>query len=344
MQRLKRLGDDRGAVAVWVAILMVPLLIVAALAIDIGSLHADRQRLQTGADAAALGIAQQCAQGACGDEQATAQELVDANEPQTGPATARVVELDLSNGYVEVEASAGRELWFGAIAGVTEASQSRLGAAAWGYPTGGGSLPLTFSWCEILHYTGATPIYDDTGELVGLDIGAGAENVVLYSKSNRDANFHGCDSGDVTPPVPNGEAPAGGFGWLDESSGLSCTANETAAGGWFSSDTGNDHPDNCTAAQLTAMLGTTILVPIFDRTDSTGANAEYHIFGYIGFRFEGFYFGNGWASPTPPCGEPNRCISGNIVEFVDYESGFETSMSGPQLGSALVKLQLPEGG
>ncbi len=345
MQRLKRLQDDRGAVAVWVAILMVPLMVVAALSIDIGGMHADRQRLQTGADAAALAIAQQCANGACGDTDATAQELADANEPLGGAVEAEVVELDTAAGYVEVETSADRDFWFAPVIGQDTGSQARLGAASWGYPTGGGSLPLTFSWCEILHFTGGSVIEDPSGAMVGIDIGEGASDVVLYNKTNKpDLNFHPCGSDEVTN-YPGGTAPSGGFGWLVEAAGVACTANETSAGGWFDSDTGNDHPDNCTAAQLTAMLGQTILIPIYDATNGeTGSNADYHIFGYIAFKFEGFYFGNGWSSPVAPCGSPNRCISGDIVEFVDYDSGFDTSPSGPQFGSVLVQLRLPEEG
>ena len=44
MQRLK---DERGAVAVMVALLMVPLIGFAAIAIDVAAMWAERQQLQT---------------------------------------------------------------------------------------------------------------------------------------------------------------------------------------------------------------------------------------------------------------------------------------------------------
>ena len=58
MQRLtsrgaRRLGDERGAAAVVLSFLMVPMLGFAAIAVDIGALYAERARLQTAADAAA---------------------------------------------------------------------------------------------------------------------------------------------------------------------------------------------------------------------------------------------------------------------------------------------------
>jgi Flp pilus assembly protein TadG len=52
---------ERGAVAILVALLLVVLLGVAALAVDIGLIAWTKTQLQTGADAAALAIAQNCA-------------------------------------------------------------------------------------------------------------------------------------------------------------------------------------------------------------------------------------------------------------------------------------------
>ena len=72
MQRLK---DERGAVAVMVALLMVPLIAFAAIAIDVAAMWSERQQLQTAADAGALAIAQDCARGTCGNPAQTAQSL-----------------------------------------------------------------------------------------------------------------------------------------------------------------------------------------------------------------------------------------------------------------------------
>ena len=56
-----RIGDERGAVAVIVAISMTVVLAMAALVVDIGAIQSKRAQLQEAVDAAALGIAQQCA-------------------------------------------------------------------------------------------------------------------------------------------------------------------------------------------------------------------------------------------------------------------------------------------
>lgn len=339
MQRLTRLDKDRGAVAVWVAILMVPLLAAAALAIDVGAAHADRQRLQHGADAAALAIAQQCAAEGCGDADATAQELADANGPQGGPVTATVLELDEGLAWVEVETTSSRDFWFAPVIGVSDTSLSARGAASWNQiPTAGSHLPLAISWCEVAHWAGLTAedmIWED-GELVGLDIPSEATDVVLFSKGHQSA-FHECPDG-TNPQGPNGLAPSGGFGWLT-SDGDCETA--TSTGGWFESSTGR--PETC--GGLADMIGRTVLVPVFSETRDEGANADYRVFGYIGFTLEGYRNNMGSAGTVPSsCTANSDCIFGTIERFVELGDDFSASPDGPQLGASLVELRLPEEG
>ena len=84
MQRLtllrRRLDGERGATAVMLALLLVPMLGFAAIAVDVGALYAERARLQVAADAAAIAVAQDCSRGNCGDMLATAQALITAND------------------------------------------------------------------------------------------------------------------------------------------------------------------------------------------------------------------------------------------------------------------------
>ncbi|GAA3604204.1 hypothetical protein GCM10022266_16970 [Agrococcus terreus] len=333
---------------------MVPFLVLSALAIDIASMNADQQRLQTGADAAALAVAQQCGHGTnCNttSAQTTAGQLAGANDPMGGHAAA-AVDLDTARGIVEVETSSTRDYLFGPVIGVESTDVSARGAAQWGYPTGGAHFPLAISWCEVLHFSRATPIYNAAGQVIGLDIPPTSGNVTIYAKSNRSSDFHACPSGTRFPPPPpsgpNGAAPAGGFSWLVESGTGTCAGLATTSGMWISSDTGNDRPDHCSAADVRSMIGTSMLLPVYDRTNGlTGSNAKYHIFGYIGFRLESFYFGSGYSSApaaAEPCGNPARCIRGAIVEFVDLDDAMTISPSGPQFGASIVQLRLPEGG
>ena len=122
----RRLGDERGAAAVVLSLLMVPMLGFAAIAVDVGALYAERARLQIAADAAAFAVAQDCARGACGDMRGTAQDLVDAN---MGDATAAPPVLASDPVRVTVTGSTPTEHWFAPVIG-HEATQVTATARA----------------------------------------------------------------------------------------------------------------------------------------------------------------------------------------------------------------------
>ena len=151
MQRLttrlrRRAGDERGATAVLVSLLLVPMLGFAAIAVDVGALYAERARLQIAADAAALAVAQDCARGNCGDMLATARALVTAND---GEASAAQPVLSSDPLSVTVEGSTPKEHWFAPVIGHDSTAVSAVATVGWGGPSGGTSvLPLIFSWCS----------------------------------------------------------------------------------------------------------------------------------------------------------------------------------------------------
>ena len=339
MQRLNRLRGDRGAVAVWVAVLMVPMMIVAALAIDIGSLHADRQRLQTGADAAALAIAQQCAGGECGDEDATAQELADANEPQGGPVVADVVELDTGAGYVEVETNSERGLWFGRFAGQTEAVQARAGAASWGSPGGGRStVPFIFNSCELGPFGKNVLEVDATGAVVGLR--PAAEGVTVRLEQTQVSNTTQCG-------VPNsGNFLPGGFGWLQDDAQDDCTV-VTQVDDYVPSGDGGSQAGKCNE-WLAAHTGTgeELLLPVFDQARK--ADKSYRVVGYVAVTLDRYQFQGQNCFPMDPCPSPKPgngagWLEVTPVRFVAHDADFETSPTAPDLGAQIVELQLPRG-
>jgi Flp pilus assembly protein TadG len=70
---------DRGAILLWVAVMIPVLLGMGAFVIDIGALYDERRQLQNGADAAAFAIAESCARGDCGDFQTLADWYANAN-------------------------------------------------------------------------------------------------------------------------------------------------------------------------------------------------------------------------------------------------------------------------
>ena len=312
MQRLK---DDRGAVAVMVALLMVPLIGFAAIAVDVSAMWALRQQLQTGADAGALAVARNCAKGACGTPSTMVQSMSAANL-NTGTSTATVATLTSSK--VTVHNSSVRQNLFAPILGVDQNTISASATAVWGSPSSGTAvLPLAFSWCEFQQQTGG-----------GLPSGT-TEDTIYLSKSSSNVPVDCTNqSNNLTP---------GGFGWLS-TDGTSCQST-TAIGGNVPVSTGNSVPTGCSNAYVEAMLNQSILLPLFDAETGTGNNATYHVYGYAAFKLTGYNFGGQYKEPNPaPCGGSERCVRGYFVEYVDLSGAFNYGGGAPNLGTTVVSL------
>jgi hypothetical protein len=310
MQRVK---DERGAVGVVVAMLMVPLMGFAAIAIDAAALWTQRLQLQAGADAGALAIAHDCALGTslCGIPLSTAQQLATGNV-NLGAATATVTAL--SSSQVTVRNSGVRDHWFAPALGFESSNIDAAATAVWGAPTGGTAvLPLTFSYCEFLLQTG------------GLLPSLITERTIYFTKSS---GLTGCTG-------PSNNVVPGGFGWLTVNSG---TCNTTSAiSGMVPSDPGNSFPSSCSTSDLARVRGNTVLLPIFDQAFDSGSNATYRVYGYAAFTITGYHFGgqNSW---NQPCTGNGRCIRGYFTRFVDEADAFDFGATAPNLGASLVKL------
>ncbi|MCZ2814848.1 Tad domain-containing protein [Modestobacter sp. VKM Ac-2984] len=308
-----RLGDEHGAAAVVLALLMVPMLGFAAIAVDVGALYAERARLQTAADAAAFAVAQDCARGACGDMVATASAVVAANDGDASTAPPVLSSAPLS---VQVTGTTPVEHWFAPVIGHDATAVEATATVGWGSPDAGTAvLPLTFSWCEFERQThGGLP-------------SATTVHTINLTKSTPDG---------MSCTGPSGNFVPGGFGYLDSDPGT-CRAS-SAIGNRSYSSTGNTPPSSCSAADVTSWIGRTILLPIFDDHDGTGDNAWYHVYGYAAFRLTGFHFGGQFSTSPKPCSGNDRCVSGYFTRFVDLSEAFSYSSDAPALGTNILRL------
>ena len=315
MQRLK---DDRGAVAVMVALLMVPLIGFAAIAVDVSAMYAQRQQLQTGADAGALAVAKNCAKGACGAPGAMVQTMSEENL-NSGTSSASVATLTSSK--VTVHNLSVRQNLFAPIFGVDH-NQNTIFASAtavWGSPSSGTAvLPLAFSWCEFQQQTGG-----------GVPTGT-TEDTIYLSKSSSNVPVDCTNqSNNLTP---------GGFGWLRTDGTTTCQST-SAINGDVPVSTGNSVPSGCSPAYLKTLLNATILLPLFDAETGTGNNATYRIYGYAAFKLTGYNFGGLYKEPNPaPCSGSERCVRGYFVKYVDLSGAFNYDGGAPNLGSTAVSL------
>jgi hypothetical protein len=134
--------DDRGAVAVTVAILLIVLVLFAAIAVDLGYLFTARRQLQTAADAAALAGCRILAEGGIRsaiDSEATLYAAnYNANNPGDGLGV-EAIDTDMAT-YVQVTVAKDAPLFFGRVLG-DDASLVRASARAQiAYAAGVGGL------------------------------------------------------------------------------------------------------------------------------------------------------------------------------------------------------------
>ena len=308
---------ERGAVNVMVALLIIPLIGFAAIAVDVAALWADRQQLQTGADAAALGIAQDCAKNDCGVPATTAQDLATPNK-NDGQVTATVVTSPFTpaTGSVTVDTTTVREHWFAPVLGFDQSDVAASATASWGVPSSGVSvLPLAFSWCEFALQTG--------GGLPSLTV----EHTIFFTKS--------ADT-ECTGPS-NNEVP-GGFGWLEDDVDGCTTSTSVDEVVW--SSPGADVPSDCAPADFAALQGKTVLLPIFDDAGDVGGNAWYRLYGYAAFTITGYHFVGQFSwSNEGDCKGGKQCIQGYFTEFVDLSDAFTYSTTAPSMGGSIVALE-----
>jgi hypothetical protein len=161
-----RLRQERGAIAVFVALSMTVLLAFAAVAIDTSAARRDQQALRNAADAAALAVALDCARAlpfvpadvpptACPSSvvtasTATATQLVSDNAVVGGTVTTELVGRKVT---VTVTADASRPIPIGPGT-ITVSSTAEWAPATIRYPA---SYPLAISWCRYQQLPAQTP-------------------------------------------------------------------------------------------------------------------------------------------------------------------------------------------
>ncbi len=323
---IARLRQERGASAVLVAILLVPLLGFAAIAVDVGALYVERGQLQNGADAAALAIAQDCAtDGVCTGSAATAASFADANA-NDGAANVLTPTFPTSNSVTVTSSTrvAGTNADaishpFARFIGVDSTTVGAAATAEWGAPRASMIvLPLAISLCEF------RPALDGTLQLLRYD-------------QNPSCT------------TPDGHPIPGGFGWLDRVDN-ECEAAIDLIAASAPSEPGNSYPGICDDT-LSDLEGETILVPIFDRAYNPSGNevtqgqaASYHLYAFAAFTITGWKLSGGHTFPqvnidsaAPRCTGNCRGIQGYFDRWVSVDAAAAV-LGGPDLGASIVRL------
>ena len=301
MQRLTdlfrgaRLSGERGATAVLFALLLVPLLGFAAIAVDVGSLYAERARLQVAADAAAIAVAQDCSRGNCGDMLATARgpgrrqrrrRLRRAAGAQQRPA-----QRHRHRPHARCSTGSRRS------SATTPPRSRRRATVGWGAPERGhrASLPLTFSWCEFSPADRRRPA-----------LGHGRPHDLLHEDVEHDRLHRPVEQRRPRrlrlPEHRPGQVRGHHRIWPASGCPTPATACRRPA-------------RRRTSPQW---VGQTVLLPLFDESGATGSNAWYRVYGYAAFKLTGYCARRPVRAPAPSRARGNeRCVTGYFTRFVD---------------------------
>jgi Flp pilus assembly protein TadG len=342
VRRIVALGnEERGGIAVIVAVLMVVLLGFAAISIDVAKLYSERAQLQNGADAAALMVAQKCAKNEadtnCKADAPLAPALANQNAVD-GFSNLKFINLNTTARTVQVEVGAKETgsatnsvtLFFAGVLGTPSAEVSASSSAHWGSPVEGPTpFPLAFSICQV-----STAVTKNPQLLEGHDPSANGD------KGTPDCIYAG-------QPVP------GGFNWTKQVVG-ECGSSIDLSVSRSHSETGNDAPENCGstltkwAEDIAASRDVVVLLPVFDSATGTGSSASYHLTAFAAFKVQGWKFGGADKLPLvfrnqPAAGSGLSCtgscrgIIGSFVEYVSLADGYKLGPASPY-GATVVEL------
>jgi Putative Flp pilus-assembly TadE/G-like len=323
-----RLGNESGVTIVLIAVILVGLLGMTAFVIDFGRIWKERRELQTGAEAAALAIGEDCARdlAICNDFFSTAEQYADANASD-GASAVQYVDLDLGSQTVYVgtatESESGGDslpMFFAGIIGFDEARIGAEAGVAWGTPRLAKTLPLIVSDCE---WFDGTPNGDPDALPEPQQLPGGYALSTFY--------FHDLSGGtDLCPSPTSGFDLPGGFGWIESTD---CLA-EVEEGQTVNGVTGL--PGRC-RSELPDLIGTPVKIPFYSAVHGTGANITYTIGGYGLFVLNGYRF-PGRVGGVPPCGPPDTCVSGWFVQDVFHDDGGSGEFGGDDRGVTVIKL------
>ncbi|MGI5170001.1 pilus assembly protein TadG-related protein [Spirillospora sp. CA-253888] len=355
-------GDD-GAVAVLVGVLLAGgvLLGSAALVLDAGQLHAEREELQSGADAAASAIAERCARtnGACGAVEEAARRYAGANAkdgtsavgavcgpsgrtdlpacpPASSNLTACLGDPPVANGWVEVRTHTRTPdgttllppLFAATLLGNERYTGSTVRAcarAAWGPPRRARGLGVTVSLCE---WQSATAGGASFAPAPPQTPPASAE-VVLRLHTTAPTR---CAAG------PSGGDSPGGFGWLDDLDGSCSTV--VSADGAYGGTPGVAPSRACRRVVAAARADRRVTyLPIFRSVGGTGQNTTYTIAGFAPFVITGYGM-PGASAPSSltgarHCSGSDKCLYGYFTRALVPAGG---QIGGPDLGATIVTL------
>ncbi len=371
MQRVVR--DDRGAVAVFVALVMVGLLAMGAIVVDAGQLYAERRQLQNGADAAALSVVLDCGRVVgCASTIATdaaAKANQNANDgaatvaSPSGPAI-----CGSGGGLVACSPVSGLGPWDCRPIASSALAARYVQVRTQTRTNGGGNLlpPLMARLLPGMgSYNGSTVRACARASWGGPSSLTTGISVTISSCEWNQATSNGTNFAPPPPYPPNpatsyervlklhttvtttssscsGTDRPGAFGWLNDDNG-DCSANVNMSTGTVGTDPGNNISQACQTAFDEAINSPhpVMYIPIYNSASASGNNTTYTVRGFAAFVVTGArlpgYNRPSWLYPSNParCTGSDKCIYGFFTQGLVPTAG---TIGGPAMGVTVVQM------
>lgn len=373
---MRRLNSERGGVAVFVAILLVVVFGMGALVIDVGQMYWERRQLQTGAEAGALALAQDCVDGVLSCESAdpvdlaaAAQPYADLNsadersdvagellegiphamphgidpavcEPGGDVAPNPLATLDTVKVTTET-IDASNEASFithilAPVLGFDATTVSACAVAMWGYAASASTFPLVISACEYDH--GTTTTYPAPHP----NSGAVQEKLLFHAGTGGET----CSAQAGQDTDGDGFLPAG-FGWIENDGNCEVVTTVVDGDEWVVKLDGAN-PECSEPENLADRLNTVVQIPVFNdfcrpphdpAPDCPDYNNKdkYRIATYASFYLQGYQLSG---DARYKGGDYSSCTGSErcIVGYFTTSAALDGDIGGPPGGVKIVKL------
>jgi Flp pilus assembly protein TadG len=262
---MNRAKQERGQALVMTVVALVALLGMAALVLDVGAWFHQKRQLQATADAAALAGAQLLPDNAGG---AKAQALTYANKNNGGVQAADITVTSgwTTNDTISVKAHKTNNGFFSRVAGVFSVDVGASAKARVAVPLQAkGVAPIVVKNTHPLLKGAGCPCFNSLTTLpLAKDGSPGSFDLINLDNSH------------------------GGTGQSILAEWILHGYNDYLPLGQYYTDTGAKFNASEVQAALTQRLGTVLLFPVYDIIAGSGAGAQYHVIGWVGFHLNGF--------------------------------------------------------
>jgi Flp pilus assembly protein TadG len=255
--------SERGQAFVVTVLMIATLLGLTALVLDAGSWFRAHRQLQATADAAALAGAQ-ALPDIPGDASSLANDYAARNTSNLQEVSVNLSQTYVANDTIRVHVAKPAEGFFSKIFGINSVNE---GASA-------------------------------TARTAGMKSALYVAPIVVNQAHPMLTGCNGpCFGSSYQTTIPVGQTGApGAFGLVNLDPSSNGTTGASTLAGWiengfdkyldigsYASDPGVKFNSNGIQDAMTTRIGTEMLFPVYDTLTGNGANAQYHIIGWVGF-------------------------------------------------------------